>query len=382
MKRIVEGPTVAISALDDEAEAYQFDLAQMFGPPLRNWRLWLGGTVLAGALGWAGSFLITPTFKATTTLMPPQQQQSVAASALASLGSLAGFAGVSAKSPADEYVSLIESVTVSDRMIDRFKLMELYHSKYRHNARQQLSSNTQISVGKKDGMIKIVVDDEDPNRAAAMANQYVEELRRMTSVLAVSEAQQRRMFFEKQVQDTKQKLVAAQSALQDSGFTAGAMKAEPRAAADQYARLRADMTAADVQLQTLRASMTETSPEVQRQEAMLQALGSKLAQLEQSSTPTTSDPDYVSKYREFKYQETFFDMMAKQYEIARVDESREGALIQVVDPALIPEDRSWPRRSYVAAGVALAAAFLLAAWLIVRERRQLRAIAPLAPIQL
>lgn len=351
-------------AIDDDGD--ELDLGQLLSPLAHHWKLWVGGTFLAGVVGWSASFLMTPTFTATTTLLPPQQQQSIASSALASLGSLAGLPGASPKSPADEYVSLMQSVTVSDRMIDRFKLMELYPAKYRRNARQTLAANTQITIGKKDGMIAIAVQDVDPTRAAAMANQYVEELRRMTSVLAVSEAQQRRTFFEKQMQDAKQKLIAAQTALQDSGFTAGAMKAEPKAAADEYARFRADMTAADVRLQTLRNSMTESSPEVQRQAAMLQALRAKVAQLEQSSAPSSSDPGYVSKYREYKYQETFFDMMAKQYEIARVDESREGALIQVVDPALVPEDRSWPRRSFVAAGVAVVAAFVLAVWLVIR----------------
>jgi uncharacterized protein involved in exopolysaccharide biosynthesis len=374
--RFQDAPAVNIAVPED---AEELDLGQLLSPLRRHWKQWIGGTVLAGVIGWGGSFLITPTFIATTTLLPPQQQQSIASSALASLGSLAGLTGGSPKSPADEYVSLMQSVTVSDRMIDRFKLMELYHAKYRRNARQKLTANTQITIGKKDGMIGVVVEDTDPIRAAAMANQYVEELRRMTSVLAVSEAQQRRMFFEKQVQDTKQKLIAAQSALQDSGFTAGAMKAEPRAAADEYARIRADMTAADVRLQTLRNSMTESSPEVQQQAATLQALRAKVAQLEQSSKPNSSDPDYVSKYREYKYQEAFFDMMAKQYEIARVDESREGALIQVVDPALVPEDRSWPRRSFVAGGVALVAAFTLALWLVLRDRRQRNADADVRP---
>jgi uncharacterized protein involved in exopolysaccharide biosynthesis len=374
--RFQDAPAVNIAVQED---AKELDLGQLLSPLRRHWQQWIGGTVVAGVIGWGGSFLITPTFTATTTLLPPQQQQSIASSALASLGSLAGLTGASPKSPADEYVSLMQSVTVSDRMIDRFKLMELYHAKYRRNARQKLTANTQITIGKKDGMINVVVEDTDPTRAASMANQYVEELRRMTSVLAVSEAQQRRMFFEKQVQDTKQKLIAAQSALQDSGFTAGAMKAEPRAAADEYARIRADMTAADVRLQTLRNSMTESSAEVQQQAATLQALRAKVAQLEQSSKPNSSDPDYVSKYREYKYQEAFFDMMAKQYEIARVDESREGALIQVVDPALVPEDRSWPRRSFVAGGVTLVAAFMLALWLVLRDRRQRNADADVRP---
>lgn len=355
---------------DREFDDSELDLREVLEPLGRHWRLWIGGTFLAGALGAAGSYLMTPVFSSTTSFLPPQQQQSVASSALASIGALAGLAGASAKNPDDEYVSLMQSVTVSDRLIDRFKLMQLYHSKYRRDARTSLANSTVIAIGKKDGIISVTVEDVDPTRAAAIANQYVEELRHMTSVLAISEAQQRRVFFEKQAQDTKIQLTAAQLALQQSGFTSGAMKAEPRAAADEYARLRADMTAAEVKLQTLRNSLTETAPEVQQQSATLQALRTKVGQLEQSSQGNPSDPDYVSKYREFKYQEAFFDLMVKQYELARVDESREGSLIQVIDPALPAEVKSKPRRSFIAIGSALFGATLIALTLVVRDRRR------------
>ena len=346
------------------------DLGELLVPLRRQWRLLLGTTAIAGAAGAAGSFLITPEFTSMTTFLPPQQQESSAASALASLGGLAGIGVGGVKNPADEYVSLMQSVTVADRMIDRFQLMDIYKAKYRANARKALGTQTQITLGKKDGIITVAVDDTDPKRAADMANQYVEELRRMTSVLAVSEAQQRRVFFEKQMQDTKTKLVAAQSALQQSGFTAGAIKTEPRAAAEQYAQLRAQATAADVKLQTLRNSLAESAPEVRQQSALLVALRSKLDQIEASTVPDPSAPDYVSKYREFKYQETLFDLMAKQYELARVDESREGALIQVVDPAQPAELKSKPKRSLMALGAALFGALLAGIWLIVRDRRR------------
>jgi uncharacterized protein involved in exopolysaccharide biosynthesis len=345
------------------------ELAVLLAPIRRQWRVVLGMSLLAGAVGAAGSYLITPTFTSTTTFLPPQQQQSVAASALSSLGALAGLAGGATKSPADEYISLMQSVTVSDRMIDRFKLMQVYDKKYRSDARKRLVDNALMLVGKKDGMISVSVEDVDPARAAAMANQYVDELRRMTTVLAVSEAQQRRMFFEKQMNDAKEHLTAAQTALQASGFDAGALKAEPRGAADEYARLRAEMTAADVKLQTLRHSLTESTPEVQQQVATLQALRTQVAQLEQSTMRNGSTPDYVSKYREFKYQETLFQLMAKQYELARADESREGALIQVVDPAQPAELKTSPKRSLIAIGCAFIGALACAGWLIRRERK-------------
>jgi uncharacterized protein involved in exopolysaccharide biosynthesis len=358
------------TANDDWQDEHELNLSELLAPLLRQWRLWLGATVIAGTAGAAGSYLITPQFTSTTTFLPPQQQQSSAASALASLGGLAGIGIGGVKSPADEYVSLMQSVTVGNRMIDRFKLMAAYKAKYHADARKALESHTLITLGKKDGFISVAVDDADPKRAADMANQYVEELRRMTSILAVSEAQQRRVFFEKQMQDTKTKLVAAQSALQQSGFTAGAIKTEPQAAAEQYAQLRAQATAADVKLQTLRTSLAESAPEIRQQLALLLALHSKLDQIEASTQPDPSAPDYVSKYREFKYQETLFDLMSKQYELARADESREGALIQVVDPAQPAERNSKPRRAFIAIGAALAGAFVMATWLIIQDRRR------------
>ena len=323
-----------------------------------RWRSGVAVALLAGALGVGVSYLIKPTFEAETIFMPPQQQ-SGASAALASLGALAGLAGGSGpKNAADQYVALMQSTTVRDRMIERFKLFEVYGTEFHDAARRTLAQRSQISIGKKDGLISVIVQDTDPARAAAMANQYVEELRRLTSVLAVSEAQQRRVFFEKQLQDVKTRLVAAQSALQDSGFSLGALKSEPRAAADGYAKLHAEATASEIRLQTLRSSFADTAPEVQTELTKLQALRGQLRDLEASTSPADAQPDYVGKYREFKYQETLFDLMARQFELAKVDESREGALIQVVDPARVPEHKIKPRRTYFLIGGMLAATAL------------------------
>jgi uncharacterized protein involved in exopolysaccharide biosynthesis len=326
-----------------------------------RWRSGVAVALLAGALGVGVSYLIKPTFEAETIFLPPQQQGGTSA-ALASLGALASLAGGSGpKNSADQYVALMQSTTVRDRMIEQFKLMDVYGVHFHDAARRTLAQRSQIGVGKKDGLITVSVQDTDPTRAAAMANQYVEELRRLTSVLAVSEAQQRRVFFEKQLQDVKAKLTAAQSALQDSGFTLGALKSEPRAAADGYAKLHAEETASEIRLQTLRSSFADSAPEVQTELTRLQALRSQLHDQELSTPPADAQPDYVSKYREFKYQETLFDLMARQFELAKVDESREGALIQVVDPAREPEHKVHPRRIMFLAGGAIAgtAAYLL-----------------------
>jgi len=324
----------------------------------QRWRSGVAVAVLGAVLGVGVSFLIKPIFAAETVFMPPQQQTGASA-ALASLGALASLAGGSApKNTGDQYVALMQSATVRDRLIDKFHLMEVYGAKFHDAARHTLGTRSQISVGKKDGLISVIVEDTEPARAAALANDYVDELRRLTSVLAVSEAQQRRMFFEKQLQDVKSRLTAAQTALQDSGFNLGALKSEPRAAAEGYAKLHAEETASQIRLQTLRNSFADSAPEVQTEATRLQALRNQLRDLEVSVAPASPQPDYVGKYREFKYQETLFDLMARQYEIAKVDESREGALIQVVDTAKVPERKIRPRRIVFLAGGAVAATAL------------------------
>lgn len=356
---MADEPMVSDADLDDDDEG--LSLLDLAIPLADHWRLLVIGPLLAGLVALGITYLIKPTFTARTVFLPPQQQQSAAASALSSLGALSGLVGAAAniKSPDDQYVALMQSVTVSDRIIDRFDLMKVYDDKYRFEARKDLANNVHISVGKKDGLITVEVDDHSPQRAADMANRYVVELRAMTSHLALTEAQQRRMFFEGQLKQTRDRLTQAQQALQASGFNPGALKAEPKAAAERYAQLQAQVTAAEVRLQTLRRSLTDTAPEVQQQQTQLDALRAQLGKVEDTA-PSEGGPDYISKYRKFKYEEALFDLFSRQYEMAKLDESREGALIQVVDPALPPEWKSKPKRATIAL-VGTAASFLVLA---------------------
>lgn len=343
-------------------------LGEMLGALREKVLLLTLGPLLAGGAALGITMLIAPTFTATTTFMPPQQAQSGAASALASLGSLAGLAGGAAgvRSSGDQYVALMQSSTVSNHVIDQFKLMDVYDSKFRVDARKELATNVRIGLGKKDGLITVDVDDTNPQRAADIANSYVDELRRMTGTLAVTEAQQRRVFFERQLQQSRDRLVQAQQALQSSGFNPGALKAEPKAAAEVYAKLKAETTAIEVRLQVLRGSLADDTPEVRQQQTALAALRVQLAKAEQPADPSNG-PDYIGKYREFKYQETLFELYARQFELARADESREGALIQVVDPATAPERKSKPKRAAITGGVTLVTLVLLLAWVLWRR---------------
>jgi uncharacterized protein involved in exopolysaccharide biosynthesis len=321
----------------------------------------------AGFIALGASHLIPPTFTATTTFLPPQQAQSSAVSALASLGALGGLAGgiSGVSSPGERYVALLQSVTLSDRIVDSFKLMDVYEAKYRVDARKILAGNVRVTLGKKDGLMTVQVDDKSPKRAAEIANRYVEELRLFTGTLAITEAQQRRVFFERHLQQSRDRLAQAQQALESSGFSPGALKAEPKAAADAYARLKAETTGAEMRLSLLRSSLTDSAPEVKQQLSAVQALRQQLARAESASS-TTDNPGYVSRYREFKYQETLFDLYARQFEVARSDESREGALIQVVDPATPPELKSGPKRAMIAVSSVLVVFVALLAILLGR----------------
>lgn len=370
MSSLPTPPMAHLPQTAGETAGDNVDLVELLTVLGRRKLLLLAGPLLAGAAALGLSFLIAPTFTASTVFLPPQQQQSAAASALASLGPLASMAGgaINLKSTADQYVSLMQSVNVEDRIIERFKLMDVYEAKYRFAARKRLEQDVRIQLGKKDGLITVEVDAKDPQLAADMANQYVAELRRLTSELALTEAQQRRVFFEGELKQARTRLNDAQQHLQSSGFNAGAIKAEPKTAAEGFARLKAEITAAEIRLQTMRRSLADTAVEVQQQLAMIGALRSQL-QREEGAAPATSDKeaDYLGRYREFKYQEALFELFSKQYEMARLDESREGALIQVVDPATPPEYKSKPKRGSVAIVTTLATWLVLMIFVLTRH---------------
>ena len=339
----------------------------------RHWRTLLASAVACTLIGVGLTFVVTPRWTSHVTFLPPAQQQSSAAAALSSLGALAGAAGAARiSSPAEQYIALMHSESVTNRLIDRFNLMKVYDYDLREKTRKKLDSLTNIAAGKKDGLLTVEVQDEDPKRAAAIANQYVEELRQLTSIIAVTEAQQRRKFFEGQLLDTKNKLIAAQTELQKSGFNEGALRTQPNVSGETYARLRAELATAEVRHDSLRSSLADTAPEVQREAATVAALKSQLDALEHVSDGAAQSPDYVGRYREFKYQETLFDSLARQFELARIDESREGGLIQVIDPAHPAERRSYPRRAYFAAGGLLVGLLLAAAATAWRDRRRMR----------
>ncbi|HEX3437787.1 MAG TPA: Wzz/FepE/Etk N-terminal domain-containing protein [Pseudacidobacterium sp.] len=311
------------------------------------------------------SLLLPKKYTAETTVLPPQQNSSLASSVmsqLGNLGSLGALAGSSMglKNPNDMYVAMFKSRTVEDAMIRRFNLMAEYKQKYMSTARRAFESQFTVEAGTKDNLIHISVQDRDPKRAAEMANAYVEEYRELSQHLAIGEAGQRRLFFEQQLAQAKDNLANAEEALKETQQKTGMIElsSQARALIETAASLRAQIAAKEVQLQAMKTYATNENADVIQAQKELEGLKAQLAQFggtEDESAglivPKGKVPqagiEYVRKVRDVKYYETIFEILARQFELAKLDEAKEGALIQVVDPAVVPDYKSFPKRGLI-----------------------------------
>jgi tyrosine-protein kinase Etk/Wzc len=328
-----------------------------------QYRLIILTTTLCAALGGLLLALILPNhYTAVTSILPPQQGSSSSGSAIMSqLSSLSSLAGVSSggplKNPNDMQVALMRSRTVEDAVIDRFKLGQLYKTKRPSETRKKVEKLVDIDSGTKDGIIRISVTDTDSNRAADIANGYVEEFQRFSARLAVTEASQRRLFFENQLAQAKEALADAEEDLKKTEQETGVIQvdAQMRTAIESVAQLRAQIAAKQVQIRGLRSFGTEQNPEVAQAEQQLSQLEAEQNKLGVSSDGTSdglliqksamqeAGLKYVRKLREVRYRQTIFDLLARQYEAAKVDEARQGATVQVVDKAIPPDQKSSPK---------------------------------------
>lgn len=314
-------------------------------------------TFVCTLAGIAMSLRMTDIYTAKTTILPPQQSQSGAANALASLGGLAGLAGGSLgiKSPDEMYVAFLQSATLQNNLIARLKLQDFYKQEKLSDTRKILSGIAKIAVDKKAGIISIEVDDQSPAFAAQLANSYVDELRKFLERLAVTDAQQRRVFFEKLIVKTKDALAVAELKSKNAQETSGIISLEGQAASaiKESAELRAQITLREVQIQAASSYATAQNSDMQRLAAELSGLRTHLDKLEQGSSQTPRMDKSgnalanLRAFREVKYQEAVLETLIKQYELARVEEAKDGPLIQQLDIATVPERKSKPLRSII-----------------------------------
>ena len=330
------------------------------------------------------ALLMDNVYTAKTVILPPQQGASSASMVLGQLGGLAGLAGAAGiKNPNDLHIGMLKSRSVADSLIARFKLQQKFEAKTMDDTRKLLAGGTNITAGK-DGLINIEYSDKDPKFAAAVANAYVDELDRLNSTLAVTEASQKRLFFEKQLKSTRDNLSLAEMGLKQSQEKSGLIQPEKQGEAiiEAAANLRAQVAAKEVELQAMGAFATPQNPDYRRLQQVLVGLRAQLVKVERNSVqgrgdvmvPTGKLPEtgleYMRKMRELKYQETLFELLSKQFEIAKIEEAKEAALIQVVDKALPPDKKSKPKRALIVILVTLMAFFIGVLMAFFREAKE------------
>lgn len=348
-------------ALTNPVQDDEINLLEYLLVIARHWRLIAKVCLLVFVLACLVSLLMPNKYVATTRLMPPNEGKGGLAAMLGGMGELAALAGVSAGgSSGDLYVGMLKSRTVADAIIDRFQLMEVYDVEHRSEMHKKLERLVKVNLGKKDGIITVSVEDKQPQRSADIANAYVDEVQKLNLKLSLGSASRQRAFLEERLTVVKQDLSRAEEALRVFQKGSNAIKLDDQAKAiiETIAQLKGQIVSKEVELGVARSFQTDQSPEVRAIREGLAGLRGQLRQLEQSSEgkkvsgdifiSTTSVPDvglqYARVMREFKVQETLYELLTKQFEIAKIEEARDTPTLQVLDLAVAPDRKSKPAR--------------------------------------
>jgi uncharacterized protein involved in exopolysaccharide biosynthesis len=282
---------------------------------------------------------------------------------LGQLGTIAGLSesDLGLKNPGDLFIGMLHSRTIQDRLINQFDLRKVYRMKRYQDARKRLDARSYI-VAEKEGLISISVEDRDPSRAAALANGYVEQLHVLNSQLAISEAGQRRLFYEEKVAAERDAVAQAEVALKQAQETTGLLQpdAQARVIIQGVADMRAQVALREVQIEAMRTYATKDNPELRVTEQELAGLRAQLAKMERNSGASTNgdidlptrklpqaELEYLRRARDLKYHETLYEFLSKQLEAARIDEAKDAVVVQVVDKAVEPERKSGPHRATI-----------------------------------
>jgi uncharacterized protein involved in exopolysaccharide biosynthesis len=371
-----------------DGEVSVLDILALLAGERRFFFYFVLGAVVVGTLA---AFLLPVRYEGKVVILPPQQNSSMAGGILGQLGgsleslaplaSLAGGGSSLLKNPADMYVSLLTSRTVEDALIQRYGLMAEYHEKRMSDARKKLENRTSAVAGTKDGLIRLSVEDRDPKRSAELANGYIEEFRKLSASLAITEAARRRLFFDQQLQQAKEELGNAEEAMRKTQQSTGVLQidSQARSLIESAAILRGQVVAKQVQIQSMRSFAAEDNPALILAKQELAALEAQLERVAGSQPDPGSDIilskgrvtgaglEYLRRLRDLKYHETVYELLAKQFEIAKLDEAREGSIVQVVDSAVIPDKRSFPPRLLIISSATICGFFTAMFWIVLRE---------------
>lgn len=359
-----------IPAADDE-----FDILDLLIAFAKHKRVLFGLPILVAILAYAATNLLSVEYTGKAVIFPPQQQQSSASAMLGQLASLAG-GGSGAKTSGDIYLDMLKSNAIADRIVSRFNLQTLYETATLTAARRTLLSRA-VFTAQPSGILIIEYEDEDPKLVADIANAFVDELSRLNQVLAVSNASQSRLFYEKQLKKAKDDLVAAEMAMKQMQEKTGMIQLESQgqAAITAAASIRAQIAGKEVEMAAMRSFATERNPEYQRKQQELAGLRAQLSKVDIDSgtlfVPGSKVPElgleYARRLRDVKYFQGIFEILAKQFEAAKMDEARDTSIIQILDKALPPEAPSGPKRLLIALISAVVTGFFALLWVALRE---------------
>lgn len=362
-----------LEGIDDD-EISLLDLAIVLAK--HKWLI-LGLPAIVAVLAIIVTLMMTPQFTATAKMLPPEKSQGASA-LMAQLGGLAGLAGGAAgiKNPNDLYIGMLKSRTLQDAMIKRFDLMKLWNAELESSARQRLDGMSTITSGK-DSIITIEVTDEDPKRAADMANAYIDELYKLSKSIATTEASRRRLFFEQQFLLAKDQLAKAEMAARQGLEQGGIVKVDDqgRTMVETSARLRGQISVKEVQIGAMQSFAAPGNPELRMAQQELTVLKNELARTEGANTGKAKigQPDGIQGFenlnllRDLKYFETIYELLARQYEMAKIDEAKDSAIIQVMDAAIPPDQKSKPKRAMIVIIATLAAGFVAILFAFIKE---------------
>ena len=356
-----------------------FDAREARRVLVRSWRFLLLASFITALVSVGVSFIVHTTYKAMTLVLPPDQSNNTLSMLSAATGSsgipASALAAFGMKKPTDLYVALMSSPGVEDDVIQRFGLQQLYGKKYLSQARKKFESNAQVKADEKSGLISVSFIDRDPNRAAQIANGVIDSFDQLSSHLAITDAARRRLFFEKEVSQTKQNLTSSEDTLRDTIKKTGMLEPEgnARAMIAYQAQLRAEIAAKTVELQSRQVYLSDENPEVQTLLRERQALEAQADALDRSTNGDASDSKYMASdaslaylrnLREVRYNEALLELLLKNLELAKLDEAREGSLVQVVQSATPPDMKYGPHRSIFLACGFIIGLLLSAAWVL------------------
>ena len=322
-----------------------------------------GSMAITFVLACGITLLMPNIYVSTARILPPQENNSSVGTMLGGMSDLAALAGVSAGGAGELYVGILQSRTIADAIIDRFHLMDAYGQKYRYRTYDVLNKKVDVSLGKKTGIISISAEDENPQLAAEIANAYVENLKTLNIQFNLNNAGRERQFLEDRLALVKAELVQAEDALKTFQEKNKAIHMDDQATAiiQAMSQLRGELASNEVDLGVLLSSQTEQNPQVKAIRQGISELKWQIRKLEDSPAAkkitenvfiTTSEmPElgiqYARLMRDFKIQETLFELLTKQYEMAKISEAKRMSTIQVIDDASIPDKKSKPKRSLI-----------------------------------